>query len=138
MLTSITGSLLSPRLGRLPAILSLIIVLFGKSVHLHQEIDCCSSDSATEAESQSSHCEFGCKHHTPTIPSNTDQDQDQDRRSHDSHHCMVCSLLTQTPDVVAIVEVEATADLIMVASAVSERLSEICVERQLSRGPPTT
>lgn len=131
MFVCITNSLFSKRLSHLSAILSLAVVLFGTPVHLHLESDCESSACSTEAENPSSHCRSGCKHYTPS-------DRDHDHGPHDSGHCAVCSLLAQTPDVVEIVEVEATADLTVTDSIVSDRVAEVLVKQQLSRGPPTT
>lgn len=122
------------QLVRLPAILSLLVVLFGKPVHFHQECGCCAPVSSTSGSHQKSvTCPFGCDHHcSPESPDS----EDKGGKPHDSQHCSVCSQLAQAPDVIAIVDVPCCEDLREIISAVSEDETQSAALLECSRGPP--
>lgn len=126
-------------LGRLMAVLSLAVVLFGKPVHLHQECGCCPVEmrerlTADEASLTSTACPFGCPHHATPV-SDTERES-QPRPCHDGQHCTVCQQLAQAPDLVAIVAVPIAVDVIVPLDEVRPSLCAAFLQHEQSRGPP--
>lgn len=125
--------------SRVAALTALLIVGFGKNLHLHQECGhCCHSSHAAhsaplESDSQQKTCPFGCPHHSHT----NDSEEKPSAPAHDEHNCAVCSLLAQAPSVPFIVTLPEIPALVSHQIELSSEHPSQADSIQLkSRGPP--
>ena len=123
--------------GRWLAILAVVVLLFGKLVHLEQECGgCCSSSQCHASAQESPPCPFGCEHH-----SHTAQDEPCDSetpKGHDEHDCVICSVLSHVMQCPELVGLPAESEL--VAANVSAPESTVTAEVLFPvdpRGPPS-
>lgn len=122
------------RLARVAALLSLAVVVFGETMHLYQECDCCETLCSVDQELVTS-CPFGCEHHGTETPENSESGH---QSGHDEESCSICFLLGQAPQETSIVEVPSLDDSCSEAFVVaSESTHAATLLAPVSRGPPS-
>ena len=119
--------------ARIAALLSLVVVVVGETVHLYQECDCCDTQCSIEQDTVTQ-CPFGCEHHGSESSDDTSHRQ---QPGHDEDSCSICFQLGQAPQESAIVEIPAmdmalSEDL----AVVSEAPAATALPAAYSRGPP--
>ena len=120
--------------ARVAALLGLAVVVFGETLHLYQECDCCETLCSAAQESVTA-CPFGCEHHRET---SEDSESSHHQSGHDEESCSICFLLGQTPQETTIVEIpsidKSVSETVVLASEFTHAST---VHFAGSRGPPS-
>lgn len=121
--------------GRIAALTAMLVIGFGKTLHLHQECGGCCSSSCHSAKSEPKTCPFGCTHHH-----SDHEKQPQNPRSgheHSEHNCVICKVLGQAPSMPVLVGLPELPEYLYVGIRhLSAQQSKSVPAAFDSRGPP--
>lgn len=126
--------------GRIAALLAMVVLFGGKTVHVHQEsCDCSVSEESSEVVSSESACDLynGCPFGCDDCHTSSPEESDTNDEPHEEHQCAVCSVLAQSLDqvVFTILTTESALVADVVAIAV-EAPAEGFLLQPKTRGPP--
>lgn len=135
-------------LHRVLAIVAMVVLLTGRTIHVHQECaDCCGSETQTGSGTVAAvvtgsqptqiSCKFGCDHHVAEFEATNGPVEDSPPPSHDESSCAVCSVLAAAPDFVLVLGMPEWADLVQPAVLGNVSLPDTADGREIRlRGPP--
>jgi hypothetical protein len=122
-------------LGRIAAVMSLLVVCAAKVGHQHDLTgNCCSQEHSHEQTV--SNCPFGCAHHGSELPAD-ESESSTPCPSDDGQSCFVCSVLAQAPTVPALLTLPDLTELVVRVIPVSIPQPDTQLPRTCeTRGPP--
>lgn len=142
---------------RLLAMVAMVVLLAGKTLHVHQECsncsgasdcstaDCSAADCSLEggdhcavdvAEQSPISCPFGCDHHLTDLES-ADEPVEDLPAPHEEHRCAVCSVLAAAPECPLVMGLPEWTTLVQPAVLAKVSLPDTVEGREIRlRGPP--
>ena len=149
------STLIKPNLShRVLAIVAMVVLLTGKTAHVHQECtDCRSPESHSETETSATNiaetvssnltepvqvsCPLGCDHDVAESTAGDQPTKDLPPLGHDESSCAVCDVLAAAPDHVLVMCLPEWTNLVQAAVPAQVNLPEAVEGREIRlRGPP--